>query len=473
MLLPIFRIADATVTRDALARLLLRHRVVEGHDFFSPPGLAFSGVPGQSVEDILRESSLAEIIANHLAAQDTLSSALARVTDIRCRIAADPAFSWASHPPARPPALGGVTPKGTAGLIEQVVAVLPAFVVTFLWPLLLVVVPVSAWLAWPARAGAAPVILSGLLFLTLVIGATLLTLSTVYLAFRRGERTDWVSTEAPTLEQSRAMFAHENAPGYAHNHMMSHTVRKPGLLRGVSLRLAFLVIAKLTALNPKPGFLGDIGTIHFARWITIPGTRDLIFFSNFGGSWESYLEDFITRAHAGLTGVWSNTIGFPKTTNLFLDGATDGERFKRFARESMAYTPFWYSAYPTLTTANIRTNALIHRGLHAETEVEAVEWLALFGSSRRPPAKLDTTQIQSIVFGGLGFKPEGRVVTVRLGQNEAANREWLRDLMPHVAFNDGRYIEAKAVVTVALTPSGLARLGLPADAIETFPPPSA
>ena len=67
----------------------------------------------------------------------------------------------------------------------------------------------------------------------------------------------------------------------------------------------------------RPGFLSDIGTIHFARWVTVPGTHDLLFFSNFDASWESYLEDFITKAHAGLTGVWSNSIGFPVTENLF------------------------------------------------------------------------------------------------------------------------------------------------------------
>jgi hypothetical protein len=72
--------------------------------------------------------------------------------------------------------------------------------------------------------------------------------------------------------------------------------------------------------------LSDIGTIHFARWVTVPGSRDLLFLSNYDASWESYLEDFITRAHTGLTGVWSNSIGFPRSENLVQKGATDGER---------------------------------------------------------------------------------------------------------------------------------------------------
>ena len=41
--------------------------------------------------------------------------------------------------------------------------------------------------------------------------------------------------------------------------------------------------------------------------------------------------------------------------------------------------------------------------------------------------------------------------------------------MPSLSFNDGRYIKEEALITLALTPSGLAKLGLPEDALETFP----
>ena len=159
------------------------------------------------------------------------------------------------------------------------------------------------------------------------------------------------------------MVKRENDPDHVQNHMISITLRKPGLTRWITLRLAFWLVLGLASRQFKPGFLGDIGTIHFARWVTLPGTRQVVFLSNYGGSWESYLEDFITKAHNGLTAVWSNTVGFPKAENLFQKGATDGERFKRYARQSMAPTPFWYSAYTTLSTANIRTNAAIRVGL--------------------------------------------------------------------------------------------------------------
>lgn len=465
LLLPVFRVAEPKLITHDLAAFLQRHQFTSGYSLFRPPGLAFSGVPGMSVEQIRREKALADEAAALVAGQGQFASSLARLADVRRSLAGNPDLKWALDLPPD----GAPAPKGAPGVAAQAVALFPALIGNFLWPFLLIIVPLSAWIAWPATERLNDVIAAVLSFLVLVIALTLVTVAVLYLSFRRGEDRDWISSAAPTLDQQNRMFAHENATSYAHNHMISHTVRKPGLLRGLTLRLAFCAIAKLTALNPKAGFLGDIGTIHFARWVTIPGTRDLIFLSNYGGSWESYLEDFITRAHAGLTGVWSNTIGFPRTTNLFMDGAIDGERFKRFARESMDYTPFWYSGYPALTTANIRTNALVRRGLNAQTEVEAVDWLALFGSTPRPPGKLDTTQIQSIIFGGLGFKPEGRLLTVRLDEDEAANRAWLHDLLPSLTFNDGRYIADDAVVTLALTPSGLTRLGLPASALESFP----
>lgn len=466
-LLPVFQVADPTITTANLAAYLKRHNVTVGQNLFKPAGLVFAGTPDHSVVRIKQEEALAAKIAQLLTASDEHASALACLESVRRGLEADQVWSYAFDPIPVPP-----IPPADPGIIGKAAALTPSFIVTFLWPILLVAVPLAGWLTWPTRArdiGAHEVLGFALSWIGLILLFTAIVMGLAYSAFRNSEKSDWTSDIAPTLDQSARMFAHENAPGYAHNHMISHTIRKPGLLRFITGRLSFWAIAAMTRFNLKPGFLGDIGTIHFARWVTLPGTRDVLFFSNFGGSWESYLEDFITKAHEGLTGAWSNSVGFPRSSNLFLEGATDGERFKRFARQSMDYTPFWYSAYPTLTAANIRTNALVRRGLAARTESEANAWLTLLGSTPRPPEKLDTTQIQSIMFGGLGFKPAGRVITIRLDDDVLRNRALLRDLVPFLTFNDGRYISAPAVITLALSPRGLTHLGLPSDALETFP----
>jgi hypothetical protein len=119
--------------------------------------------------------------------------------------------------------------------------------------------------------------------------------------------------------------------------------------------------------------------IHFARWVITPDGRHLIFLSNFDGSWESYLNDFIDLAASGLTAVWTHTdnaVGFPRTRWLVREGARDEARFKAYARFSMVPTNVWYSAYPDISVANIDNNMRIRADLVAPLDRSATEaWL--------------------------------------------------------------------------------------------------
>lgn len=480
-LVPIFRQAADWSPGAKLGDYLWKRHVTLGYGLFSNVGLAHCGTPDCSVQAIGNHEHLSNKLAELLSQQADGLSALGRLHELRRTIEQDEKLKWALEtPPPSPP-----RPDGETGTWRGIALLAWPFVKTFCWPLLAILIPLAAWIAYPsawqaeftlpASAGgwlrfAIAIICYAAKTALIVLAATAFILALLYLAFRRGERDDWLSDRAPASRELEEIFRRENHPDHVQNHMVSHTVLKPGILRRLTIRLAFFVIAQLTARNPKRGHLGDIGTIHFARWVLVPGQRDLLFFSNYGGSWESYLEDFITKAHQGLTAVWSNSVGFPRTRNLFQDGATDGERFKRYARQSMIATAFWYAAYPGLTTANIRTNELIRRGFAtAMTEDEAVRWLALFGSAPRPVDKLETTQIQSLVFGGLGFKPAGKLLTIVFSEEASSNREWLKKTLPQISFNDGRYARNPAVLTLGLTRRGLERLGLPDSAVNTFP----
>lgn len=474
LLRPFFEQAEDWRPGQDLLSYWKAHQLKIGFGLFDNPGLAFCGTPGQSVVSIQAEDELARAVASILAdPQITDALPLRKLGTVRDQLRASEAFAWAfeEQPQAtkRPP---------EPGAVQKALALAPSFVATFLWPLLLGLLPLCLWLAWPDSGDWGRTELDqlkhGVWFLaaatSLLMAFTLAALSVAYWLFRRQEDNDPVVDRAPDTAEAKAMVARENAIGHVQNHMVSRTVLKAGLLRKLTIRLAFWVVGKLSSFNPNVGQLGDIGTIHFARWIMVPGTRDLLFFSNFGGSWESYLEDFITKAHAGLTAIWSNAVGFPRSRNLFLDGATDGERFKRYARQSMGHTPFWYCAYPLLTASDIRRNHRIRRGLaEGRTEIEAVEWLTNFGSTMRPPGKLETTQIQSLVFGGMKFKPAGRLLVVDLDADCARSSEWLRRLLPRIAFNDGRYDTRPALLTFAASAAGLEKLGLHADTVATFP----
>jgi hypothetical protein len=459
---PIFRKVPDWSDNVGLLDFLLAHRIRVGQGLFANAGLCFPGTPGMSVGRIRGEAELAKFVAPRVDNGRPGMRPIDRLAQVRAAVEAEPDLAWALDPPP-PPLRTGSNPPIFRLILRYALPFFPQY----MWPfgLLLAAIAVALILAtsgWHLVAG---------LLLAAAGVSTLMsaTLALLYLALRKQEKNDWADPRSPDPKTLREINARENH--CAQNHMVSITRRKPGPVRWFTLRTAFWSgKLNVTKIYP-PGFLGNIGTIHAARWVTLPGTRQLVFFSNYGGSWESYLEDFITEAHEGLTAVWSNSIGFPKSKNLFQKGATDGERFKRFARASMRPTRFWYSAYPGLITDQIRLNADIRRGLAASlTNDEAGQWLGLFGSYPRPAAKLQTSEIQSLVFGGLGFMPHGICLLFDLPDDEARARAFVARLYPCTAFGDGRKLRRDAVLTVALGGRALGRLGLPEECVRGFPP---
>ena len=452
------------------------HSVTPGNGWFSNPGLLFAGTPGLTVGRIWREAKLASFVTGILSRQPADWDALSRVEDARKQVVQHKEFKHALQLGVSAPLYKQPT------WLRFITRSAVSFLKTYLWPVG-VILPAFAIIAGAIAADGVSGFweMIGVGLLAFVCGLwtgfwiALLIIALVaaagYVLLRRAEENDSLEERAPPRAINAAMFARENQRGYAQNHMISVTQRKPGVIRWFTARLAFWGIGQFAGHYYRPGFLRTIGTIHFARWVTVPGSPDLLFFSNYDASWESYLEDFITRAHDGLTAIWSNSIGFPRSRNLFQGGATDGERFKRYARQSMVPTRFWYSAYPALSTTVIRTNAEIRRGLSGTmTEDEAIRWLTLFGSAARPALKLVSNEIQSLVFGGLGFLKFGTCLLFDLPEDNKAARKWLAAVTPHIAFNDGRrLVDRKAVVTLALGARGLQRLGLPEQGLATFP----
>lgn len=445
----------------SLADFWTAHVVEVDQKLFANPGLTFSGTPGLSVERIRRERDLADHIESLLPKPVPATLAAPKLETIRKALKADPQWSWALDPEPLPEGRGDLPDVATilGGLAGP-------FARVFLWPLLPIAIVILVVVWWAFDFTAAGFVGALLLGLPLSLVAVALVVLAVYLALRRREQAEIPVDRAPDPGAVAAIMRRENRA--AQNHLAALSVMKPGRLRRLTVVLAFWVIGQMAQRYYRPGFLADLGTIHFARWVMVPESGDLLFLSNYGGSWESYLEDFITKAHAGLTGVWSNTVGFPKASNLFQDGATDGERFKRWARRQQIPTGFWYSAYPDLTTAEIRANARIRQGLGAAmTEDEAQHWVSLFGSNARPPGTLESSEIQSLVLGGLGFLQEGMALVFEISTSVADAKSFLQELLPEISFADGRYHQVATIV--GLSGSALAKFGLPPESIATFP----
>jgi hypothetical protein len=151
---------------------------------------------------------------------------------------------------------------------------------------------------------------------------------------------------------------------------------KPGRFRQLTLRMVLWATDFLSRNFFTEGQIGRIPTIHFASWTLIDGDTRLLFQSNFDGSWDSYLGDFIDKAAMGLNAFLSNCVGFPRTWFLFFKGVKDVEHYKAWARNANIPTQAWYTAYPDLSVKNVNANSRIRRGLQRPmTESEAAEWI--------------------------------------------------------------------------------------------------
>ncbi|WP_166745786.1 cytochrome P450 [Sphingomonas naasensis] len=315
--------------------------------------------------------------------------------------------------------------------------------------------------------------LLALLALVLTILFWTLVLAALAWFYRRAERLEVPDDEAPDREHLREIAAREDSPGHAQNHIIAVTPLKRGLMRRLSLALALWGIRQ-SLLWFRTGFVVTMGTIHYARWFRVPGTHTLVFQSNYDGSWESYLEDFITRAHQGQTAAWSNGVGFPNSEWLINKGARDGDRFKRWVRRQQVPTDFWYSRYPQLTTQEIRRNALVQDGLaRAYSDTAARAWLDLIGSAPRQEYELESEEIQSILFRGLKRAYFSACIPVRL-PSDGRKSDWLMHVREHLSF--GAYPKLDGALYLALSPTGIARFDSPqgdaalgVDMLRDFP----
>ncbi len=126
------------------------------------------------------------------------------------------------------------------------------------------------------------------------------------------------------------------------------------------------------------GYLTRVQTIHFARWVMLDNNRRLLFASNYDGSLESYMDDFINKVAWGLNLVFSNGTGYPSTRWLVKDGAEQEQKFKCYLKRRALPTQVWYKAYPGYTAFDLARNSRIRQGVEVrpDNDGEIRQWLA-------------------------------------------------------------------------------------------------
>ena len=220
--------------------------------------------------------------------------------------------------------------------------------------------------------------LVGVPLLVLLLSPLLAVLAPFYLIrLRRLETTD--PELCPAVDQAYTEMLSRGEDHYVTNQFSAMGSLKPGPVRLLTAIGVLSTVNYAARHIVRPGRLGRIRSIHFARWVFLDGTKRMIFCSNYDGSVESYMDDFINKTGFGLNASFSSGIGYPTTNWLFLDGCGDERKYVEFLRRHTVPTQVWYKAYPGLTAVDLERNGRIRKGLEVSSlsDREAGEWVAL------------------------------------------------------------------------------------------------
>jgi hypothetical protein len=154
---------------------------------------------------------------------------------------------------------------------------------------------------------------------------------------------------------------------------------KPGTFRLRFLKKTLWMINRVSRYVFNKGKLATIPTIHFARWVFLDNQKRLIFISNYDGTSDQYLADFVNKQPAPMSAIFCHIMDFPRTKWLVFEGAKDMKGFVCWARKKQIPSQVWYSAYKDLTLKNILANTDVRMGLYGSMdEKKAQKWLNLF-----------------------------------------------------------------------------------------------
>ncbi len=130
------------------------------------------------------------------------------------------------------------------------------------------------------------------------------------------------------------------------------------------LRAFFFLLGHVKPLRED---LVNLSFIEFARWVVLPRRRFpylgqgqlpedlkydyLLFFSNFNGTWDQYIDAFSAVLSKGLNLVWRWSEKFP--------GSVPVTPFKEYIARLQFDTDYYYTSYPHATANDLKSAHIV------------------------------------------------------------------------------------------------------------------
>ena len=148
-------------------------------------------------------------------------------------------------------------------------------------------------------------------------------------------------------------------------------------------RILRLIFFLLWHIKSKQADLINLSFIQFARWVIIPRNRFpslssdqkqetlkydyLLFFSNFNGTWNQYIDAFSDVLSDGLNLIWRWSEKFP--------GSVPVTGFKEYIARVQFDTDYYYTSYPQATANDTKAAHIV---------VAALDTLAAQAATQTP-----------------------------------------------------------------------------------------
>ncbi|WP_158944354.1 hypothetical protein [Granulicella sp. S190] len=154
-----------------------------------------------------------------------------------------------------------------------------------------------------------------------------------------------------------------NGKVYAMNVITPMKPWKTGLLR--------ILFFALWHIKPMQKDLINLSFIEFARWVIVPRRSFpflaqgqvpedlqydyLLFFSNFNGTWNQYIDAFSSVLSRGLNLIWRWSEKFP--------GSVPITPFKEYIAQVQFDTDYYYTAYPYAAANDLKAAHIVQSSL--------------------------------------------------------------------------------------------------------------
>lgn len=270
------------------------------------------------------------------------------------------------------------------------------------------------------------------------------------------------------------------------------------LIRLTRMQVLMFVLGTGLLNTPRDssGSLAGLTTVHFGHWVVIDGGRRLFFMTNYDGTWENYITDFVNKIHDILDIQLITFIGFSK------EGTRNIAAFRRWLRRVQPQADMFYSAYPYTTVRNLQRDVKLNAKFPKQDwdDEVALNWLSLLADPEYPvwttdQLKNDKTEyqeyihdaaargpklsaeewknIQSFIVYGYANLPHGRYLFLNIRDADQA-KAWLKQVSDHIttisrAHEDDRPDRhLTTVVTLAFSYPAMEVLNIPQETLDSF-----